>query len=110
MLKKCLSSSIIVLFQFILLGIVIAICGPLLLQNSNFAQHMNVFLTSYQPIFLLSHGLFYLTFYVSWPKVVKFIAVSQPEIPNAVQINKAIQIRIYLLAIFLSIELINVLR
>ncbi len=110
MLKKYLSSSIIVLFQFILLGIVIVICAPLLLQNSNLAQHINIFLTHYQPIFLVSHGLFYLAFYVSWPKVVKFIAVSQPETPHAAQIKKAIQIRIYLLAIFLSIELINFLR
>lgn len=110
MLKKYLSSSIIVLFQFILLGIVIALCAPLLVQNSNLAQHINIFLTRYQPIFLLIHSLFYLAFYVLWPRIVKFIAVSQPETPQAAQIKKAIQIRIYLLAIFLSIELINLLR
>ncbi len=110
MLKKYLSSSIIVLFQFILLWIIIALCAPLLVQNSNIAQHINIFLTRYQTIFLVSHGLFYLTFYVSWPRIVKLITISQPETPNAIQINKAIQIRLYLLAIFLSIELINFLR
>lgn len=110
MLKRYLSSSIIVLCQFILLGIIISLCAPLLLQNSNLAQHMSIFLTRYQTIFLVSHGLFYLAFYVSWPRIVKFLAVSQPETPQAAQIKKAIQIRIYLLAIFLSIELINILR
>ncbi len=110
MLKKYLSSSIIVLFQFLLLGILIVICTPLLLQNSHLAQHMNIFLTRYETVFLVSHAIFYLIFYVSWPRIVKFIAVSQFDTPNEVQINKAIQIRLYLLAIFLSIELINFLR
>lgn len=110
MLKKYLSSSIIVLLQLILLGIMIVICAPLLLQNSHLTQHMNIFLTRYKTVFLVGHGLFYLGFYVFWPKIVKLIAVSESETPNEVQINKAIHIRLYLLAIFLSIELINFLR
>lgn len=110
MLKKYLSSSIIVLFQFILLGLVISICAPLLLKNNYFAQHVNLFLVHYQPTFLIYHGLFYLAFYVAWPRVVTFIAASQSDNPSMIQINKAIQVRLYLLAIFLSIELINFLR
>lgn len=110
MLKKYLSSSIIVLFQFILLGLLISICAPLLLKNNYFAQHMNLFLIHYQSIFLIGHLLFYLVFYVSWPRVVTFIATSQSDTPSTTQINKAIQVRLYLLAIFLSIELINFLR
>lgn len=110
MLKKYLSSSIIVLFQFILLGLVISICAPLLLKNNYFAQHVNLFLVHYQPTFLIYHGLFYLAFYVAWPRVVTFIAASQSDNPSMIQINKAIQVRLYLLATFLSIELINFLR
>lgn len=110
MLKKYLSSSIIVLFQFILLGLVLFICAPLLLKNNHFAQHMNIFLIHYQTTFLIYHSLFYLAFYVSWPRVVTFIAASQSDTLSTTQINKAIQFRLYLLAIFLSIELINFLR
>ena len=110
MLKKYLSSSIIVLIQFIALGAIVASITPLLIHNSNLLKQINAFLDHHQTSFLLSHSLFYLTLYLSWPKIVKLITVSQPETPNAFQINKAIQIRLYLLAIFLSIELINFLR
>ena len=58
----------------------------------------------------MGHSLFYLVLYVIFPKIVRFIALSQSESPNEAQIQKAIQIRVYLLAIFLSIELINLLR
>lgn len=110
MLKKYLSSSIIVLIQFVALGAIVASITPLLLHNSHLLKQISAFFNHYQTLFLLSHSLFYLTFYVSWPKIVKVMAKSQSTISNEDQINKATQTRFYLLAIFLPIELINFLR
>ena len=110
MLKKYLTSSIIVLIQFIVLAAIAATITPLLFQNSNSLKQVNTYFILYQTTFLLGHSLFYMLFYLSWPTLVKRIAADRSIKPEHHQIDKAIQIRNYLIAIFASIELINLLR
>ncbi|KTC66370.1 Uncharacterised protein (plasmid) [Legionella adelaidensis] len=101
MLIKYIRSTIIVITQSILPILGLLICTPLLLESNalNTVRHSLVRLNAW---FLLFHGLFYFFLVLLWPKVVSRYRAQNHL--NAEQIKIALNIRWYLLGIFLLID------
>ena len=114
MLKKQITLSILRLMKGILLAILVAliavILGRALLNSGHAFKDLNLFFSQFKWLFLIWHGLFYAGLYLAWPKLVLFISHRQQVKPNPIQINRAIQARIYLVGVLLVFELLNVLR
>lgn len=101
MLKKYIRSTIIVIMQSILPILALFIITPLLLQ-SNALNNVHKSLDGLNTWFLIFHGLFYFFLVLLWPKVV--LRYRAQNHLNAEQIKIALNIRWYLLGIFLLID------
>ena len=114
MLKKQMTSSIVRLMKWTLLAffvsVIAVILGHFLLDNGHAFKDVNLFFSQFKWLFLIWHGLFYAVLYLAWPKMVLFVSHRQQVKPNPIQINRAIQARIYLVGVLLVFELLNVLR
>lgn len=110
MLKKYIKSFIIVLIQFIPPAILVVLIAQFLIQHPETAAHVRHFFIHFKGAFLLSHVVFYIGLFFLWPKVVLLISKRQNLEPTPEQLSKANQIRLYLIAILIFIELLNVVR
>jgi hypothetical protein len=110
MLKKYLKSSIIVLFQLAALAVLAAILVPLLLKHTDNFNEGRAFFMHYKSLFLIIHGLFYVALYFFWPFLVFFMVNRGHGKLDEKQIAKALHGRIYLLGIFIVLELLQFLR
>ena len=114
MLKKQGSSSIVRLMKWAVLALFMSvlagILGRALLNSGHAFKDLNLFFSQFKWLFLIWHGLFYAVLYLAWPKLVLFVSHRQQVKPNPIQINRAIQARIYLVGVLLVFELLNLLR
>ena len=114
MLKKQKIQSIVCLLKWILPALLMSflagVLGRVLLNNGHAFHNINLFFSQFKGLFLMWHGLFYACLYLAWPKLVLLVSHRQQVIPNPIQINRAIQARIYLVGVLLVFELLNLLR
>ncbi len=115
MLKKYSTSIVIIrlskliglalLTSFLLLSL-----APILIRHTHELASIQVFLLKFKWLFLVSHGLFYIALYGLWPKLVLLVAKQQRVTPSSDQLKQAIQSRVFVIAVLLMFELLNVLR
>ena len=110
MLKKYAQYSIIGIIQLAAIAILMLLIAPLLLKNTGSLNHWHEFFIHFQVLFFLSHALFYIVLYCSWPRIFQSLANRQPEPPSVKQIRVAMQARNYLIGTFLLFELLNLVR
>lgn len=110
MLKQYLRSSIIVTFQFVGIALLAILIVPLMLEKAAILSQLNHFLSQHKLLFCLSHGSFYFALYALWPRIVRLIANHQHTAPTLQQTHQAIHARCYLIATFVIVEGLNLLR
>lgn len=110
MLKKYLKSTIIVLLQFALPGMLLLLLAPVFLKKIHSENQWQYFLSHYQPWFFLGHILFYLMLFFLWPYGVQYLIHRQSQPPFEQHIKTAIHARIYLIAALFIFELLIWLR
>lgn len=105
MIKNYFRSTIIVLTQTILPIMALFLLAPWFISSSILGQWKQS-LGSIQPLFLILHGVFYLGLALLWPKLVMRL-----QVQNQIAVEKvktALNIRWYLLAIFLFIDVLMI--
>ncbi|STX28427.1 Uncharacterised protein [Legionella beliardensis] len=107
MIKHYIRSTIIILLQAILPILALFILAPLLINKNSFAQWQHV-LTNNQPVFIILHGLFYLALVWLWPKLITRLQTQNQLSPP--QLSSALNIRWYLLTIFIFIDALMIWR
>lgn len=107
MLKRYLKLSIVALIQLLPLAIVITVLASLLANNPGIFSRWQHFFETFKIAFLLGHAFFYLALFGLWPKLVVLVVLRMPEKPDQPRIAKAIQLRSYLIGVFLVLELLH---
>lgn len=110
MLKKMFRNTIITLIQGIVLVVLVNLAGNYLLDTPERAQRWQNFLNHSKHSFLMLHGLFYIALYFAWPYVVRTLFFKRIQKAEASSIEKAIQARVYLIAIFILFEILFYMR
>ncbi len=110
MLKKYAQYSIIGIIQLAALAILMLLIVPLFLKNTGTLSHWHEFFIRFRVLFFLSHALFYIALYCSWPRIFQYLANRQPEPPTVNQIRNVMHARNYLIGTFLLFELLNLMR
>ena len=90
-----------------MLGIIL---GRSLFTNGHAFKDLSLFFSQFKWVFLISHGLFYVALYLLWPKWVRMISHQKHLVLECMQITLAIKARIYLIAVLLIFELLNLMR
>lgn len=110
MLKRFFKSSIIVLIQFVTLGILVAIVSSIFLNHTKLLNQWHGFFSQFKLAFLLYHTLFYAALFLFWPWLIAIYVRHQPQKPNAIQVAKAMHMRIYLVGVLVLFECLTLLR
>lgn len=105
MIKNYIRSSIIVLIKAILPIIALLTLAPWIINTNLFAYWRHAF-ANIQPSFLVLHGLLYLALILLWPKLIARKKIQNQPTPE--ELNIALKIRWYLLAIFLFIDVLMI--
>lgn len=101
MIKHYIRSSIIVLIQTVLPIIALLMIAPWFINSNLLTRWQNTF-TTMQPLFLVMHGVLYLSLVLLWPRLISRLQ-NQHQL-TAEQLNTALNVRWYLLAIFVFID------
>ena len=109
MLKQCIKFSIVVIIQWVPLAILASVLSSLFINNPGTFIKARHFFTQFKWVFLLGHLLFYTVLFLLWPRVVLFFTERQKDI-TALQIKKAIHMRVYLLGLLLILEGLTLVR
>ncbi len=110
MLKKYAQYSIIGIIQLAAIAILLLLIAPLLLKNTNTLSRWHECLIHFRILFFLSHSLFYIALYYSWPRIFQYLANRQSNHPTVEQIRIAMHARNYLIGTFLLFEILNLVR
>ena len=103
MLKNYLRSTIIVMFQAILPIIALFMAAPWLMNQSTRLKNWQAFFNQNQWVFLMAHIVFYILLIGLWPKLVSTLKTKET---NQQQLNLAMVVRWYFVAIFMFFEII----
>ena len=102
--------TIIVILQLIGLAIITLLIVPIMIAHAGSLNRWHDFFTHCYRLFFIGHLLFYGALYFAWPHFISVLANRQKEHPSQKQINNAMRARYFLIASFLLIELLNLLR
>lgn len=110
MLKKLIRPSIIGVIQCFLLVFLIACIAPLLLKNTHALNQTRAYFQHLKWFFVITHGVFYVSLYLLWPPLIRFIGRQHNKSPSEEQIQYALRARFYLIGTFLIFECLTLLR
>jgi len=104
MLNKYIRSTIIIIVQFFLPGVLLLLLTPQLLQFNQELHKAQNFFVSHKTGFLITHLLFYLALLGVWPLITNaYVKRSQHEISTE-QVHSALNAKWYLLAAMIIFE------
>lgn len=103
MKKGYIRLMIIVLIQTVLPIIGLFLITPLVMSQSSLLNRWQTFFSQEQTVFLSMHIVFYIALVGLWPKL---IAVLKSEETTCQQIQLAMQVRWYLVAMFVISDII----
>ena len=110
MLKKYLRPTIIVLTQAILPVTALALFTPYLLQRTENLHKLQGFLSDWNLLFLVTHGVFYCFVFFMWPAFVRHLCRQRLIEVDASEAKQAIGARWHLLSAFILFELLMLWR
>ena len=110
MLTHYFKRACVSILQGLSLFLLILFLASTLLTNSSLLNRLHDLFASSQRLFLILHLLFYSLLYGLWPKFVFILARSQAVALGNELIKAVVQIRIYLISLFIAMECLTLLR
>ncbi|STX81579.1 Uncharacterised protein [Legionella busanensis] len=106
MLKRYLSIFIITMIQWVILVLASMILVSQLVATHNHLLTWRILFQTHQSIFLILHGLVYLTVYLFWPKAIAFYVKRKKLSVEPSQLKLALFARYYVVGMLFTLDML----